>query len=853
MIDVKKAYNNIRLKKTSQKYTTITTPIGLFVWLRVPYGVASSGAIFQRLMDKVLKDLEDVCCRIDDILMGAATWGEMLILLNEVVCRLEKAGFSCSLEKSVFMSDKLVYLGHEVSAEGIRPVQKKINAWLEAPEPKDVSELVSFLGAVNYYRKYLPDLATVINPLENLRKKGVKWTWGKEERKSYEMLRKMLASKRVLMFYNDGLPLILETDASGVGLGAVMSHRCVNGDVRPVEYISKTLTKSEKNYSQIEKEALSIIWAVKRLYLYLYGRQFELVTDHKPLTTILNEHQGMPQMAACRIARWRVSLMEFDYKIRYRSTKEHANCDALSRLPMRDDGEKLDQVNQLKHSIVQKQGKYSQEEMELEVNSVAEWDNYLNDTFLNVKVVERELKKDKIMQQVMDYQINGWPNQVPESLQPYYRKRDELSVQGGCLTWGVRTVIPTVLRAQVLQLLHLTHAGMVSMKRLARAYVWWPNIDLDIEETVRICRDCGEVSKMLPKVVIHPWVRPSGPFQRVHVDFTGPFMGKSWLVLVCAYSKWVEVVPMMSTTSSAVIKEMRAIFSRTGIPNCVVSDNATNFCSVEMEEFFRNNGIKHVNIATYSSASNGIVERFNQTLKISLKRMAGNKKSLEHNLASILLFYRNIPHPSTDQTPSRLMYGRALRTQLSCLKAGDEQVMRQLDKDVERQEKIEKGRHREYQAGQKVWVKLATGDVKFEEGTILEKQGEVMYKVRVRGREVLKHVNMMKDRKVSEEEVLRKERVEEAVPVRETLPEVDMRERAVPEVKVKERDIQPVVSINEHVTGERVTVSEKPVRRKHGEKWAYLSESGVRRSSRARPVSGTNQEVVNVDCDVSRV
>jgi len=761
-------------------------------------------------MDDTLKGIPMVCCRIDDILIGSPTEEEHLILVNEVVSRLEERGFSCSLEKSVFMSDKLIYLGHEVTQEGTKPMKKKMDAWLEAPAPKNVSELVSFLGAVNYYRKYLPDLATVIQPLERLRQKETLWKWGDEERESYGKLRKMLMSDRVLMFYNDKLPVIVETDASEVGLGGVLSHRCANGDVRPVEFISRTLSKAESNYSQIEKEALAIVWALKRLYMYVYGREFELVTDHKPLTCIYHEDKGIGKMAASRLTRWGVFLMEYNYKIRYRPTKEHANCDALSRLPVeKKSSQRSNQVSEVSNLSVM-------EEVEIEINTVKEWDHYLCETFINVEVIKKAGKRDKILQQVIDFQVNGWPNQVTEQFQVFYRKKEELSVENDCLLWGVRTYVPSKLREQVLNLLHLTHVGMVGMKRLARAYVWWPNIDTDIEEKARTCAECGRTGKVLPKVIDHPWVRPSGPFQRVHMDFTGPYMGKSWLVLVCGYSKWVEVIPFTGTSSAEIIKQLRNIFSRTGIPNCIVTDNGQNFCSHEIEEFFTENGVRHVQLATFSSASNGQVERMNQTLKLALKRMSANKKTLEHNLASFLLFYRNIPHPSTGETPSKLMYGRALRSQLSSLKTMDHQILRQLDNDTARQEKIEGGNFREFSEGQLVWVNLQPGR-HFEEGVVLEREGEVLYKVNVNGRHVLKHVNTLKGRT---------EKIVEMAEKEETV------QREVTEVSNDQQTEKGEKLPVETVPVETVPVETVPARRSHGEKWRYLSEEGVRRSSR---------------------
>ena len=255
-------------------------------------------------------------------------------VLNEVIHRLEKQGYKCKLEKSEFMKDLVVYLGHTVSKDGTSPVKSKVKDMVNMKPPKDVDELVSFLSGVNYYRRYIPNMSKVIAPLEEPRKKGVKWKWGKEEQRAWKNLKELLSSETVLTLYNQNLPLKLDTDASSTGLGAVLSHITPDGTERPIEYISRTLTAAEKNYSQIDKEATAIVWAVKRFHLYLCGRKFKLITDNQPLVHIFNKNRRLSVMTAASLTRWSIFLMDYDYDICYRSTKAHGNADMLSRLPM---------------------------------------------------------------------------------------------------------------------------------------------------------------------------------------------------------------------------------------------------------------------------------------------------------------------------------------------------------------------------------------------------------------------------------------------------------------------------------------------------------------------------------------
>ena len=192
--------------------------------------------------------------------------------------------------------------------QGLRTEQSKVQAIVEAPEPQNVGELRSFLGMVTYYGKFLPDLATTLAPLYHLLRKFAHWRWIGAQRKAFQHIKNLLQSGQVLTHFDDTLPLILTCDASPYGVGAVLSHRMPNGEERPVGFASRTLSKAEKNYSHLDKEALAIIYGVKKFHQYLHGRRFEIKTDHKPLTHIFNESRGTPTMASGCIQKWALTL-----------------------------------------------------------------------------------------------------------------------------------------------------------------------------------------------------------------------------------------------------------------------------------------------------------------------------------------------------------------------------------------------------------------------------------------------------------------------------------------------------------------------------------------------------------------
>ena len=206
--------------------------------------------------------------------------------------RLEKHGFCLKREKCQFLMSSVECLGHQVDADGIHTMPDKIETMAKASTPKNVKELRSFLGLVNYYDKFVPNLSTLLRPLNRLLKEDVKWRWTQDCAEAFIRAKEELASALVLTHYDPSLPLNMAADASAYGVGVILSHTFPDGSERPIAFVSRTLTPSESNYAQIEKEALALIFGVKRFHLYLYGRQFTLVMDHKPLTAILVQRKA---------------------------------------------------------------------------------------------------------------------------------------------------------------------------------------------------------------------------------------------------------------------------------------------------------------------------------------------------------------------------------------------------------------------------------------------------------------------------------------------------------------------------------------------------------------------------------
>ena len=255
---------------------------------------------------------------------------------------------------------------------------------------------------------------------------------------------------------------------------------------------------------------------------------------------------------------------------------------------------------------------------------------------ITVDNVRRETQRDPVLNQVQEMVTKGWLSSHVPVLDSFYARRDEITVHSGCLMWGIRVIVPPKLRPQVLEELHQGHLGVVKMKALARSYIWWPGIDKEIEETAKTCSGCQRMQAEPSTAPVHPWEWPSSPWQRIHIDFAGPFLGCMFLIVVDAHSRWLEIEKMDTTTSTKTIEKLQSLFARYGVPSQLVSDNGPQFKSEEFQMFLKRNGIKHLTSAPYHPASNGLAERCVQSFKSAMKSET-EIKPLSIKLATVLL------------------------------------------------------------------------------------------------------------------------------------------------------------------------------------------------------------------------
>ena len=605
-IDLADAYNQVKLAPESQRRLALSTHRGILLQTRLPFGITSAPGYFQNIMDKLTSDLQGVAVYMDDLLVSGADAQQHLRNLRALLQRLQDKGLRCNLAKCVFAQSSVEYLGHTLSRNGVSK-GKKVDAVIRMPPPSNTSTLRSFLGSVQFYGKFIPNLATLSEPLNRLLRKETPWEWNVQEQEAFQTLKDELGKDHVLVHFDPALQVGISCDASNVGIGVVLFHRYPDGSERPISNVSKTLTPSQRRYSQIQKEALAVVFGLKKFHQFLYGRKFILVTDHKPLLALFNPLSGTPAMAANRLARWALMLSQYDYSIEYRKSKEHGNADALSRLPAGEDP-LFDQEEEEEKSMV------------LSISMVNQQLDPDCDP-LKPGVLARESSKDSVISAVIRYVTEGWPHTIgSEDVLHYKRLADSLWTERGCLLFGARIVIPSRLRNQVLQLIHLGHFGVQRMKQLARSVVYWPRINDEIEHLCRTCTSCAEHQNKPAKPVNHPWMLPERPWSRLHMDHAVEFMGRNWLVLVDPFSKYPCIHPTGSIGTQATIDLLEEDFAHFGYPHALVTDNAPSFTSKEFKLWCQSRGITHLTGAPYHPATNGTAERMVQSFKKSVRK-----------------------------------------------------------------------------------------------------------------------------------------------------------------------------------------------------------------------------------------
>lgn len=647
-LDLKSAYHQLELDESSREITTFVTHKGLFRYKRLMFGVNSAPEIFQKIMEGMLSTCPNVLNYIDDIIVFGSCDEDHDAALKSVLDVLKENNVTLNQAKCVRKTKKLMFLGHVLSADGFTADPEKVKVIQQFRSPESKEEVRSFLGLVTYIGKFLPDLADLTDPLRILLTKDAKFVWGRRQEEAFLKLKTMLSEIPNLSYFDPKLRTRVIADASPVALGAVLVQFNNNGEPRIISFASKSLSAIEKRYSQTEKESLALVWSVERFYYYLAGLDFELVTDHKPLECIFKPTSKPP----ARIERWLLRLQAFKFKVIYRAGKDNI-ADSISRLCKISDESSFD-------------GTCEESIFYVLENTVP--------STLTISQISKESTKDiDIRDAISSMENECWDLNISN---PYYVFRFELSAIGSILLRGSRIVIPKSLRPKVLGLAHEGHPGESTMKRRLRSKVWWPLIDREAENFVKACRDCLLVSQPSNPTPMQRHPFPNGPWQCLATDLLGPLPnGEYVLVLIDYYSRYQEIVFLKRISSDVIIKAMKEIFSKLGLPRTIRTDNGRQYVSDEFKSFCTENNISVIRTPPYWPQANGEVENMNKSLVKRLKIAAANKRDYKEEIQKFLLMYNVTPHGTTGSAPSELMFNRRIRDKIPGIEEITEEII----------------------------------------------------------------------------------------------------------------------------------------------------------------------------------
>ena len=611
-LDLISGYWQVPLTDDAQEKAAFTTRSGLWKWKVLPFGLTSAPATFQRLMEKVLHGLhwKTLLLYLDDIILISPDFETHLHRLEEVFQRLQSAGLKLKPSKCELLKSSVHYLGHVVSADGVATDPKKIQAVREWATPKSVKDVQAFLGLAGYYRQYIPQFATIAKPLSHLISKEATWQWSVDAQHSFDTLKQKLTEAPVLGYPDINLPYILDTDASAVGVGAVLSQ-IQQGKEKVIAYYSKTLSPQERNYCVTRRELLAVVKAVSHFKPYLYGRPFVLRTDHASLIWLCRRKEPTHQ-----VARWLEILSEFKYRIEHRPGVKHSNADGMSRrcsdcrqcqlIEQRDGGPTHDEIAAIcPIDLSSPNGgpERLKEAQSIEGQPVASVYQHV--------LMETEPTADQLAE--------GDPELRRLAKMINSMKLDNDGVLQVCLAVNEKSrwcaVCPTSWRQGVIQEAHLlAHAGIQkTVKRLLLDW-YWPGMTTDVRHYINTCEICQRAKQ--GGLLANQGRRrmfAGRPWQKVAVDLVGPMpetpRGNKWiLVLTDHFTRWQDAIPLVDATAPTVATALEErVFCYLGVPEQLHSDQGAQFEGELMAELCDLWGTQKTRTSPYHPQGNGMV------------------------------------------------------------------------------------------------------------------------------------------------------------------------------------------------------------------------------------------------------
>lgn len=642
-LDISSAFHHLELDDDSRELTTFQTESGMRRFTRLVFGVNCAPEIFQRTMERLLAGISNVIVYIDDVLIYASSEVELETTTAKVLKVLRENNLTLNEGKCEFRRQELKFLGHQLSAKGFAIDDGKVRDVRNFVQPLNKTDLRSFLGLAAYLSDYVSNFADLVHPLWEV-VKSQPFAWTDTAEAAFQETKKRIADCTIkLAFFEEGAPTVLYTDASPHALGAVLTQEKENQSPRIISFASKLLSKTEKAYPQIQKEALGVVWGVERFYYYLLGRRFTIKTDASGLSFIFNRESTTCKRALNRAEGWALRLNIYDYEIEWIKGKANI-ADPSSRLCSQP-AELLDQI-------------------QVCTLSTRETINTTNARCLPMELVKSKTRNDGEMQGVIEAMESGiWP----EELKRYEKVASELRMIDGALVRMGAVVVPKDLRSEALRLGHLGHPGVSAMKSVMRECVWWPRMPTEIEEFVTTCGGCQLAARAERPVPMLSTMLPQAPWDKIALDFNGPHAalgGKSILLVVDYFSRYLVAEFVKSTDYGSIEGMMSALFKTFGNPKEARTDNGPPFNGSEWKKFCESRNIKTEFSTPGHPQQNGLVERYMQLCNKAVTIAVETASNCEIALADAVAAHNSAVQRTTSIAPEVLIFGRRLRRNL---------------------------------------------------------------------------------------------------------------------------------------------------------------------------------------------
>lgn len=721
-LDLASGFHQIEMSENDISKTAFNTENGHYEFLRMPFGLKNAPATFQRIMDSILRGIQNEKCLVylDDIIVYSTSLQEHIERLRSVFTRLRESNFKIQLDKSEFLRREVAYLGHIVTPDGVKPNPEKIKAIKNYPIPKTTKQIKGFLGLLGYYRKFINNFAKITKPLTKCLKKGAKIEHNPEFVDCFEYCKNLLTNEPILQYPDFSQPFNLTTDASNVALGAVLSQGPIGQDL-PVAYASRTLNDSEMNYSTIEKECLCLVWATKYFRPYLFGRKFNIITDHKPLQWLFSLKDP-----SSKLLRWRIKMEEFDYKIIYKKGKLNTNADALSRIEIhtkdtndisvlkdyiREQNDRTDEDNLDNASIIVQPDKEPQQNLYEEnddgtIHSNDEQDpivgvptletavNFGANQVIFTKVLHSPAKEKKLIlfekkrrflvqlsENNFDVDVLNFikENIIPDKTYFLYFESPEMyepfceivrktfkwpSIKfKRCLTKLIditdKNEIPTIIKNYHES--KTNHRGIDETESKIKDKYYWPNIKASIQTYINQCEICQKSKYERHPINIKMNITPTAvrPFEIIHLD-TYTLEQTKFLTIIDSFSKYAQAYMLKSMVGTEIVDNLITFFSHHGIPSKIIVDNGTEFKNTVVTELLQLHKINIHFCSPNHPQSNGLIERLHSTLSEHIRLLNNqnfNKTPIHQRMKYAILAYNNSIHSVTKLKPVDVISG----------------------------------------------------------------------------------------------------------------------------------------------------------------------------------------------------